>query len=65
MVRLLATKLNNMALPNSNISTTLVGNTLGSGSRDVGTLCSHPNVNMWSKRKPFRDNVIQHNEAYW
>lgn len=44
-----------MALPNSNISTTLVGNTIGSGSRDVGTLCTHPNINMWSRRKPVRD----------
>lgn len=34
-----------MALPNSNISTTLVGNTLGSSSRDIGTLCTHPNIN--------------------
>lgn len=41
-----------MALPNSNISTTLVGNTIGSGSRDVGTLCTHPNINKWSKWKP-------------
>jgi len=41
-----------MALPNTNISTTLVGQTLGSGSRDVGTLCTHPNINKWSRWKP-------------
>lgn len=41
-----------MALPNTNISTSLVGSTLGSGSRDVGTLCTHPNINKWSKYKP-------------
>ena len=41
-----------MALPNTNITTTLVGQTIGSGSRDVGTLCTHPNINKWSKWKP-------------
>ena len=45
-----------MALPNSNISTSLVGQTLGSGSRDVGTLCTHPNINKWSRKKPVRDS---------
>ena len=54
-----------MALPTTGITTTLVKNTLGAGSNDVGQLCIHPNVNKWSKRKPFRDNVIHHNEAYW
>lgn len=43
-----------MALPNSNISTTLVGQTLGTSSRDVGTLCTHPNINKWSRWKPVR-----------
>ena len=47
-----------MALPNSNISTTLVGNTLGSSSRDVGTLCAHPNINKWSKWKPIRSDKL-------
>jgi len=44
------------ALPNTNISTSLVGTTLGSSSRDVGTLCTHPNINKWSKWKPVRSN---------
>ena len=48
-----------MALPNTNISTTLVGQTLGSGSRDVGTLCTHPNINKWSKWKPVRWNKVE------
>lgn len=48
-----------MALPNSNISTTLVGNTLGSSSRDVGTLCTHPNINKWSKWKPVRSSKTE------
>ena len=47
-----------MALPNSNISTTLVGTTLGSGSRDVGTLCTHPNINKWSKWKPVPNTEV-------
>ncbi len=47
-----------MALPNSNISTTLVGQTLGTSSRDVGTLCTHPNINKWSKWKPVRLNKV-------
>lgn len=47
-----------MALPNDKISTTLVGQTLGSGSRDVGTLCTHPNINKWSRWKPVRHNSI-------
>jgi hypothetical protein len=47
-----------MALPNTNISTSLVGQTLGSSSRDVGTLCTHPNINKWSKWKPVRFNKL-------
>lgn len=43
-----------MALPNSNISTSLVGTTLGTSSRDVGALCVHQNVNKWSKWKPVK-----------
>ena len=46
-----------MALPNSNISTTLVANTLGTNSRDVGTLCTHQAINKWSKWKPVRLNT--------
>ena len=41
-----------MALGTTNITTTLVGTTIGSGSRDVGTLCSSPLINKWSKNKP-------------
>lgn len=48
-----------MALPNDKITTTLVGNTLGSSSRDVGTLCTHPNINKWSKNKPISVNKIE------
>lgn len=40
------------ALPNSNISTSLVANTLQTSSHNVGALCSHENINKWSKYKP-------------
>lgn len=33
-----------------------VATTLGSGSRDLGTLCKHTNINVWSKYKPVRWN---------
>lgn len=54
-----------MALSNDKITTSLVGNTLGSSSRDVGTLCTHPNVNKWSKRKPFQDTRISLTGEKW
>ena len=41
-----------MALGTTNITTTLVGNTLGIPSKDVGTLCSAGSINKWSKYKP-------------
>lgn len=47
-----------MALPSDKITTTLVGDTIGSGSRDVGTLCTHPNINKWSKNKPISYNKL-------
>lgn len=47
-----------MALPNNKISTTLVANTIGSNSRDVGTLCTHQAINMWSKWKPIRSSKL-------
>ena len=47
-----------MALGTTNITTTLVGTTIGSASRDVGTLCSSPLINKWSKYKPVVYPVI-------
>jgi hypothetical protein len=47
-----------MALPNSNISVAMVRNELGAATNDVGQLCIHPNVNMWSKWKPVRYNSV-------
>ena len=45
-----------MALPLTGISVSLVRDTIGAGSNDVGTLCTHPNVNKWSRWKPVRSN---------
>lgn len=41
-----------MALGNTGITTSLVANTLGVGTRDVGQLCTSTNINMWSRCKP-------------
>jgi hypothetical protein len=41
-----------MALPMTNITTTMVGNELGSASRNVGVLCLGPNINPNSYGKP-------------
>ena len=49
------------ALPNTNITTTLVGQTLGTSSRDVGTLFLHPNVNEWGFNCP----SINEQNAVW
>ena len=54
-----------MALPNSNITTTMVGQELGVSTRNVGNLCRSEAINKWSKRKPFRDNVLSQTEPYW
>lgn len=43
-----------MALGTTGISTTLVANTIGEGSNDVGTLCTSNKINKWSFRKPIR-----------
>ena len=47
-----------MALPNTNISVSMVKSAIGSGSNDVGTLCTHPNINKWSKWKPVRSSKL-------
>ena len=46
-----------MALPLTGISVSLVRDTIGAGSNDVGTLCKHTNINKWSKYKP-----VQHSK---
>ena len=47
-----------MALPDSNISVTMVKSELGASTNDVGQLCIHPNINKWSKRKPVRHTSV-------
>ncbi len=46
-----------MALPNNNITTQLVKNTIGSMSNNVGVLCTSLNINEWSKWKPIKANA--------
>lgn len=41
-------------LPTTGITTSIVGPAIGSGSRDVGTLCTHSGINKWSRYKPVR-----------
>lgn len=54
-----------MALSVDKLEITDIGVAVGTESRDLGVICSHPNVNKWSKRKPFRDNVDKHDNLYW
>ena len=41
-----------MSISTTNITTTILSQTIGVGSKDVGTLCSSTAVNKWSKYKP-------------
>src|SRR5690554_6048574 len=43
-----------MPLPTTNITTTIVRNELGAATNNVGELCTHPNVNMFARKKPVR-----------
>lgn len=43
-----------MKLPNTGITSTIVANAIGAGSRKWSVLCTHPNINKWSKWKPVR-----------
>ena len=54
-----------MALGTTNISTTLVGNAIGISSKDVGTLCSSPAINKWSKHKPVIYPAISTTGNWW
>lgn len=48
-----------MALPNTNISVAMVRSELGAATNNVGQLCIHPNINIWSKWKPVSMNINQ------
>ena len=45
-------------LPTNNISVSLVRDTLDVSTNNIAFLCTSPNINMWSKRKPVRDPRI-------
>lgn len=47
-----------MALPNTGITTTLVGNELVVATRNVGNLCRAESINKWSAWKPVRSNKL-------
>jgi len=53
-----------MALANTNISTTLVGNTLSNTSRNIGALCTAPTINVWSRYRPGYFNEVTNTLAY-
>lgn len=43
---------NNGIITDTQVSVSDVSSVLGAASTDVGTLCKHTNVNMWSRHKP-------------
>lgn len=47
-----------MPLGTTNITVSLVKNTLGDSANDVGGLCESQLINKWSLRKPVRDNRL-------
>ena len=49
---------NDMALSNTGISISAVKNALGASTNDVGLLCTHPNINRWSRWKPIRSSKL-------
>ena len=51
------------ALPTTGITTSMVASAIGAATNDVGTLCSHPNVNSWSSYKPINVNSVALNQA--
>jgi len=48
-----------MALSTTNISVPLVRSEIGASSSDVATLCTHANVNRWSKLKPINSSQVE------
>jgi len=51
-------------LAETNITTTLVGNTIGNASRNVGVLCTAPTINKWSRYKPV-DKTLYYGASDW
>lgn len=54
-------------LPTTNITTTLVANTLGENSHNIGQLCRSSRINPWSKRKPvkFANDITDPYPEWW
>lgn len=52
-----------MALATTGITTSLVGTTLGTSSRNVSALCTNGNINKWSKKKPVELNTATPNRS--
>ena len=46
------------ALPTTGITTSMVASAIGAATNDVGRLCTHPNINKWSRWKPIRMNKL-------
>lgn len=51
----------NGIITTTGINTADVSAVLGAASNDIGTLCRHPNVNMWAKYKPVSYPHTQYN----
>lgn len=54
-----------MALGQTNITTTLIRNILMAGSNKVSELCTHININKWSKHKPVRGSFPLASNGYY
>ena len=55
-----------MAISKTGITTSIVGSTLGTTSRNVSTLCTHSAINKWSKYKPIEmDDAAPDRNSLW
>ena len=55
-----------MVLPNIGITSTMVASKIGAASRKWSVLCTHPNINKWSKYKPvILPNVEPDRSSNW
>lgn len=48
-----------MALPNDKLSIPMIARDLGTNNNNLGDLCTHENINIWSKNKPVRYNSVE------
>lgn len=52
-------------VPNTNISVTAVKNELKVSDNKVGDLCTSPNINMWSRKKPVKIKGLVNRSGNW